>query len=154
MQVVSEYPDGVFCLGRPGNHRYRRSEGVLWWPLWMGGLDVPTDRGIPYTMFQIEGKNVAAASPMMPDMAAQGVPSHWSSYVKHSDADAVAAKSNRSGWNADDAPDGCHGLRPYVFRPGSQRRRLRRMAASQPHQRRISEYPQHIRVWKELQTRD
>ena len=97
MQVVKEYPDGVFCWVDLATTDIEGAKafygGLFGWE----ALDVPTDRGIPYTMFQIEGKNVAAAMPLMPDLAAQGVPSYWSSYVKHSDADAVAARVTEAG---------------------------------------------------------
>ena len=97
MQVVKEYPDGVFCWIDLATTDIEGAKafysGLFGWD----ALDLPTDRGTPYTMFQIEGKNVAAAMPIMPDLAAQGVPSYWSSYVKHSDADAVAARVTEAG---------------------------------------------------------
>jgi predicted enzyme related to lactoylglutathione lyase len=48
-------------------------------------------------MFRIKGNNVAGAGSLEPEMQAQGVPSHWSSYVKHDDVDAVAAKAGAAG---------------------------------------------------------
>ena len=97
MQVVKEYPDGVFCwvdLATTDAEGAKAFYGGLFgWE----ALDLETDLGPIYTMFQIDGKNVAAVSAMNPDMQAQGVPPHWSSYVKHSDVDAVAARVTEVG---------------------------------------------------------
>ena len=97
MQVVKEYPDGVFCwvdLATTDAEGAKAFYGGLFgWE----ALDLETDLGPIYTMFQIDGKNVAAVSAMNPDMQAQGVPPHWSSYVKHSDVDAVAARVTEAG---------------------------------------------------------
>lgn len=97
MQVVKEYPDGVFCWVDLATTDVEGAKafygGLFGWE----ALDIPTDMGTVYTMFQIEGKNVAAVAPLQPDMLAQGVPPMWSSYVKHSDADAVAARVTEAG---------------------------------------------------------
>lgn len=97
MKVVTEYPDGVFCWVDLATTDAEGAKafysGLFGWET----LDIPTDMGSVYTMFQIDGKNVAAVSVMNPDMQAQGMPSHWSSYVKHSDADAVAARVTKAG---------------------------------------------------------
>jgi predicted enzyme related to lactoylglutathione lyase len=60
--------------------------------------DSPIDEanGVYYSMAQIGGKNVAALSPLG-DMAAQGVPPHWNSYVSVSDVDATTALVEPAG---------------------------------------------------------
>lgn len=99
MQVVTRYPDGVFSwvdLGTTdtkGAKYYYNS--LFGWSF----LDLPTDSGTVYSMAQIEGKNVAGLGPMGPDMEAQGIPPYWSSYIKHDDVDAVAAKAAEAGGN-------------------------------------------------------
>jgi hypothetical protein len=40
---------------------------------------------------------VAGLGPLDPDMQAQGIPPFWSSYVKHDDVDAVAARAAEAG---------------------------------------------------------
>jgi predicted enzyme related to lactoylglutathione lyase len=97
MQVVKEYPDYLFCwvdlaTTDPAGAKAFYND-LFGWEL----EDLPTDVGVPYTMCRIAGKNVAGLSAMPPDMQAQGVPTFWSSYVKHSDVDAIAAKITEAG---------------------------------------------------------
>jgi len=97
MQVVTSYPDGLFSwvdLSTTDVEGARAFySGLFGWE----PVGVETDLGPIYTMMQIEGKNVAGLGPMSPDMQAQGMPPIWTSYVKHSDADAVAAKAEAAG---------------------------------------------------------
>jgi predicted enzyme related to lactoylglutathione lyase len=99
MQVVSRYPDGVFSwvdLGTSDPEAAKSFYGRLFgWAF----LDQPTDSGTVYSMAQIEGHNVAGLGPLDPDMQAQGIPPFWSSYVKHDDVDAVAARAADAGGN-------------------------------------------------------
>ena len=46
-----------------------------------------------YTMFKLEGKNVAAGSPPM----GEGIPSHWTTYIASDDVDATAANVREAG---------------------------------------------------------
>jgi uncharacterized protein len=46
-----------------------------------------------YTMFTLNGKNVAAGSPPQQE----GVPSHWSTYIASDDVDATATKIREAG---------------------------------------------------------
>jgi predicted enzyme related to lactoylglutathione lyase len=97
MQIVKNYPDGVFCWID------LMTTDVAGAKAFYGGLfgweydDQPIDGGGVYTMAQIEGKNVSGMGEMQPEMQEQGMPPVWSSYVKHSDVDAVAAKVTEAG---------------------------------------------------------
>lgn len=97
MQVVSQYPDGLFCWVDLASTDVEAAKafycGLFGWTT----LDLPTDMGMVYTMFQLDGYNVAAISAMPPDMEAQGIPSSWTNYIKHDDIDAVAAKVAEAG---------------------------------------------------------
>ncbi len=53
--------------------------------------DVPTDQGMPYTMFRKNGRSVAGGGPMPPDMVEHGVPSMWNSYVNVDSVDDTLA---------------------------------------------------------------
>lgn len=55
--------------------------------------DVPVGDEMVYTMLEKDGMQAAALSSMQPEMAAQGVPSHWSSYIGVDDADATVARA-------------------------------------------------------------
>ena len=101
MQVVSSYPNNMFCWIDLEHHQsqtrakefYRRSVrlGV--------SIDIPTPMGVPYTLCQIDGYNVAGLSHLMPDVKCRPrtIPPIWTSYIKHDDADAVAAKVTAAG---------------------------------------------------------
>ncbi len=97
MQVVKEYPDGVFCwvdLATTDTEAAKSFYGGLFgWDF----EDVPTDMGTTYTMCTIEGKNVVGLSALSPEMQEQGIPTVWSSYVKHSNVDAAAEKITAAG---------------------------------------------------------
>jgi predicted enzyme related to lactoylglutathione lyase len=54
----------------------------------------PMGEGSHYTMFQLGGRDVAAAYTLMPDQAA---PPKWDVYFKVDDIDAIAAKAATSG---------------------------------------------------------
>lgn len=55
--------------------------------------DIPVGEGMVYTMLEKDGKQAAALSGMQPEMAAMGVPPHWSSYIGVDDADAIVARA-------------------------------------------------------------
>lgn len=93
MQVVSRYPDGVFSWVDLATTDPESAKvfygGLFGWSF----LDMPTDSGTIYSMAQIEGYNVAGLGPLDAGMQEQGIPPFWSSYVKHGDVDAVAARA-------------------------------------------------------------
>lgn len=95
--VVKEYPDGLFSwvdlsTTDPAGAKAFYN-GLFGWE----AEDLPIDGGGTYTMFRINGFDVAGMGEITPDMTAQGIPPAWASYVNHSDADAVAAKVAQAG---------------------------------------------------------
>ncbi len=61
-------------------------------------LRFPMDDGSgDYTVFQLDGRDVAAACTLSPEQAAQGVTPHWAVYFRVDDADAIAARVAASG---------------------------------------------------------
>jgi len=99
MHVVKGYPNGLFCwidLATTDAEAAKRFyRGLFGWQY----EDVPYDTGSVYTMCQIDGKNVAGLSKLDPESQAQGMPPVWSSYIKHDDVDAIAAKITEAGGN-------------------------------------------------------
>lgn len=97
MHVVTQYPDGIFCWVDLSTTDTEAAKafytGLFGWQ----AKDMPTDMGVVYTMLQLDGKHVAGLGAMSPDMLAQGIPPMWTSYVKHSDADSIAAKATVAG---------------------------------------------------------
>lgn len=97
MHVVTKYPDGVFCwvdLSTPDPEGAKAFyTGLFGWT----ADDRPIDGGGIYTTMLIDGHTVAGLGEQMPDMKAQGVPAFWTSYVKHDNADEVAARVAEAG---------------------------------------------------------
>ncbi len=97
MKIVSKYPDGMFSwidLGTTDLEAAHAFYSALfgWTP-----DNQPLPGGGSYTNFRIDGYTVAGAAEMDPNMKAAGVPPTWTSYVSHSDIDAVAARAAEAG---------------------------------------------------------
>lgn len=95
MHVVKKYPDGVFSWVDLSTNDQEGAKafysGLFGWSF----LDIPLDENMYYSMAQIEGYNVAGLGPAMdPNM-----PTLWSSYVNHSNIDAVADRAAKAGGN-------------------------------------------------------
>ena len=97
MHVVKSYPDGVFSWVDLTTTDVAGAKafysGLFGWE----GEDIESEGSLIYTMMKLDAYNVAGMGPMQPDMAAQGMPPHWSAYVNHSDVDAVAAQAAAAG---------------------------------------------------------
>ncbi|HLV35210.1 MAG TPA: VOC family protein [Spirillospora sp.] len=97
MFKVTKYPRGTFswadCTSTDTAKAKAFYSAVLGWE----AEDMPLGGGLYYTMFQKDGLNVAGLGPMMPDMQAQGIPSHWNSYVNVDDIHALAGKARELG---------------------------------------------------------
>jgi predicted enzyme related to lactoylglutathione lyase len=97
MHIVKGYPDGVFSWVDLSTTDTERAKafytGLFGWEY----EDMPLGDFGFYTMYQIDGYNVAGMGPMSPDMQEQGVPPFWSSYVNHRDVDSIAAKTAEAG---------------------------------------------------------
>lgn len=50
-----------------------------------------------YSMFQVQGRQTAAAYTIRPEQRSQGVPPHWMLYVATANADASAARASQLG---------------------------------------------------------
>jgi uncharacterized protein len=59
--------------------------------------DSPMAPGEVYTMFNLEGRNVAATYGMRAEQVAQGVPPNWLVYISVGNADATAARVASAG---------------------------------------------------------
>jgi len=62
-----------------------------------GIKDIPMGPGNAYTIFTRNGADAAACYGSIPEMAAQGIPPHWMSYVSVASADAAAATVKANG---------------------------------------------------------
>lgn len=59
--------------------------------------DVPSGSDNHYTMLRLRGKDIGALYTMPSDVAEQGVPPHWMTYVAVADVDASAALAKKLG---------------------------------------------------------
>ena len=82
--------------------------------------DQPMPQGAVYSMAQIDQDNVAAIAPQPPEMAAQGVPPMWNTYIAVDSVDDAVAKVEAAGGQiampAFDIPDA--GRMAFVLDPG------------------------------------
>jgi predicted enzyme related to lactoylglutathione lyase len=95
---------GMFCWWEAGVNDQDTGKqfysDLLGWTI----KDMPMGPDYVYTMFQMEGKDVAALYKLMPDMVAQGVPPHWMSYILVENADEAATKITAAGGTVVQAP--------------------------------------------------
>jgi predicted enzyme related to lactoylglutathione lyase len=96
MQKVTAYPNGVFCWVDLSTSDFEGAK-AFYSQLFGWEADEPPVDGPRYSNFRLNGLTVAGLGELMPEQQAQGVPSSWSSYVKHDDAEAVAARISESG---------------------------------------------------------
>jgi len=68
-------------------------EGLFGWK----HTDFPIGEGQVYRTFSLDGRNVAAAHQMLPDLMAMGVPSSWNLYIAVDDVDAMVARAVELG---------------------------------------------------------
>lgn len=59
--------------------------------------ETPMPDGSHYTVFQLDGRDVAACYTLMPDMLSAGIPPHWAVYFKVADCDATVAAARANG---------------------------------------------------------
>lgn len=95
---------GMFCWWEAGvndqNAGKQFYSDLFGWTI----KDMPMGPDYVYTMFEVEGKDVAALYQLMPDMIAQGVPPHWMSYILVENADEAATKITAAGGTVVQAP--------------------------------------------------
>ncbi len=96
MQKVTAYPNGIFCWVDLSTSDFEGAK-LFYAQLFGWEADDPPPDGPRYANFRLGGLTVAGMGELMPDQQAQGMPSHWSSYVKHDDAEAIATKVTEAG---------------------------------------------------------
>lgn len=92
MQEVIKYPHGTFSWVELSTTDQESAKSFYTELFGWGAVDLPMGEGEMYTMLQLDGRDVAALSAMRPDMMAQGIPPHWTSYVTVDNVDEVAGK--------------------------------------------------------------
>ena len=97
MPQVDNHPPGEFCwleLATSDQNAGKKFYSDLFgWNI----NDMPMGPAGVYTIFRLDGRDVAAACTMQKDEAAMGVPPHWSIYIAVANADQSAAKASSLG---------------------------------------------------------
>ncbi len=97
MQEVTKYPSGTFSWidvmtsDREAGAAFYT--GLFGW----GSVDNPVPEGGVYTMFQLDGRDVAAISDMSSEMQESGMPPMWNSYITVDNVDEVAGRVAEAG---------------------------------------------------------
>lgn len=92
MFTVKKYPHGTFSWADLASTDANKSKAFYTTLIGWQADDIPIGGGAVYTMLKHEGSTVTALSQMQPEMAANGIPSHWNNYVTVDDVDALAKK--------------------------------------------------------------
>jgi uncharacterized protein len=96
-QEEPEYRPGMFCwieLGTSDNLAAKNFYSQLFgWDY----EDNPMGPDMVYSMIKLDGKDVGGLYKMAPDMAGQGVPPHWLSYILVTSADETVEKIKAAG---------------------------------------------------------
>ena len=112
MYKVTKYPHGTFSwaelVSREGENSKQFLTGLFDWSF----VDVPMGESMHYTMYSLDGENVAASFQMDEESFPPEVPSHWNNYITVDDVDAIASPHRRT-WRKGDG----RALRRLRLRP-------------------------------------
>lgn len=97
MQTVTKYPNHTFSWLDMHSTDPDASKafycGLFDWTF----VDEPIPGGSIYTMFQLNGHDVAAMRAISDEQKADGHPSYWSSYISCDDIDATVERAKKAG---------------------------------------------------------
>jgi predicted enzyme related to lactoylglutathione lyase len=97
MATLTKRAQGTFCWpelmtsDQAGAKQYYSS--LFGWTV----KDIPIPNSGPYTTFQLNGRDVAAAFTLPAEMRKQGVPPYWGAYISVDDADQAVKKAKELG---------------------------------------------------------
>ncbi len=92
-----KHAPGTFCWWELATTDLERSKAFYGALFGWTHNEMPVDETQVYVMFQSDGKDVAAAYRLTPEMQAKGVPRHWGVYLATDDADAAAERARSLG---------------------------------------------------------
>jgi predicted enzyme related to lactoylglutathione lyase len=97
MALIEKHAPGSFCWVELGTTDQNAAKsfyaGVFGW----NANDMPMGPGDYYTIFKLEGADVAAGYTLRPDKQKQGVPPHWMLYIAVENADEIAERAGGAG---------------------------------------------------------
>ena len=97
MYTVTKYPHGTFSWADGASTDPSKAKAFYLGLFDWDKEEVPMGDGETYTMFKLDGADVAGFGGMQEEMKKQGVPSHWNSYITVDDVDAMIEKVKENG---------------------------------------------------------
>lgn len=96
---VTRYPHGTFSWADLSSTDAAASKAFLTELMGWSFVDIPLGEAAHefYTMFSLDGENVAALSQHSPEMMGQGIPSYWNNYITVEDVDALVPRIEELG---------------------------------------------------------
>ena len=89
MYKVTKYPHGTFSWADNSSSDPETAKTFYMELFGWGKDEHPIGEGMTYTIFQLQGRDVAALSGMTPDQLQAGIQSHWNNFVTVDDVDAL-----------------------------------------------------------------
>jgi predicted enzyme related to lactoylglutathione lyase len=100
MAIIEKHPAGTFSWIELSTSDQKAAKtfytSLFGWSVVDSPMGESAEHGT-YTMFKIEGLDVAAAYTTMPDEVKMGVPPHWNLYIATDNADKTAAHAKELG---------------------------------------------------------
>ena len=97
MYKVTKYPHGTFSWAELASNDSETSKKFLTALFGWSHVDIPMGESMVYTMYSIDGENVAASHQMHEGMFPPGTPSHWNNYITVEDVDTIAPRIEELG---------------------------------------------------------
>jgi predicted enzyme related to lactoylglutathione lyase len=104
MPPVTAHPPGCFCWVELGTTDQAAAVAFYGGLLGWRAHDVPMGDGTFYTVFTLDGRDVAALYGLRAEQRARGIGPHWLPYVAVANADEAAARVTRLGGRVLAAP--------------------------------------------------
>src|SRR6266850_508473 len=104
MQEIPEYKPGTFCWVELATTNGQAAKTFYTQLFGWDYVDNPVGPDMIYTMLKLNGKDVGALYQLSPEMAGQGIPPNWLSYVSVKSADETAAKARELGGSLKQEP--------------------------------------------------
>ena len=97
MYTVTRYPPGTFSWADNTSSEPEASKAFYLGLFGWDKVEIPMGENMTYTVFQLDGRDVAALSGMSPDERETGAPSHWNNFVTVDDVESLAAAVTAKG---------------------------------------------------------
>lgn len=97
MYKVTKYPHGTFSWAELQSTDTEASKRFLTALFGWSHADIPISESMVYTMYSLDGENVAASNRMDENMQNMGIPPYWNQYITVDDVDAIAPRVTELG---------------------------------------------------------